>query len=212
MVEVVDRKRSTMKAKIIIGAVVGVIAGVLNAQNQSSLLSKMEVSNNQKENMTQEEIFTDEEIEQYANLGYEVTKEGKLTGYTGSDSDIEIPKGIVSIGSNAFHFSVFQSVADEVHIILPEGVMSIDSGAFYGCYNLTSVEIPESVISIGDYAFYNCDTLTNIEIPKGVTSIGSETFRDCSSLASIEIPEGVTRIGSGAFHGCRNLISIEISK
>ncbi len=57
-----------------------------------------------------------------------------------------------------------------------------------------------SVTSIGDAAFYGCSDLTSINIPEGVTSIGGAAFYNCSNLTSINIPEGVTSIGRMAFY------------
>ena len=93
---------------------------------------------------------------------------------------------------------------------IPKGVTSIGDDAFAYCSKLTSVTIPESVTSIGDWAFVNCNGLTSITIPNGVTTIGDYAFDGCNSLASVTIPDSVTNIGDSAFKECHSLTSITI--
>ncbi len=81
-------------------------------------------------------------------------------------------------------------------------VTSIGYYAFYGCRELTSINIPNSVTSIGYSAFRYCSGLTSINIPNSVTSIGYGAFGGCSGLTSITIPNSVTSIGYEAFDDC----------
>ena len=89
-------------------------------------------------------------------------------------------------------------------------VTSVGVGAFYGCTELTAINIPNSVTSIGARVFYGCRGLTSINIPNGVTKIEYDTFSGCEGLTSIDIPNGVTSIGAEAFYGCKGLTSINI--
>ncbi len=75
---------------------------------------------------------------------------------------------------------------------------------FIGCQNTV---IPSSVTSIGAYAFFGCSNLTSIEIPNSVTSIGDLAFNWCTGLTAITIPGSVTIIGKSAFNNC-NLNSV----
>ena len=89
-------------------------------------------------------------------------------------------------------------------------VTSIGNEVFFGCSELTSIEIPSSVTSIGNFAFSGCSGLTGIEIPSSVTSIRDQAFSSCRGLTGIEIPSSVTKIGEAAFSGCSGLTSINV--
>ena len=47
----------------------------------------------------------------------------------------------------------------ETDLTLPSGIVEIYQYAFYGCSDLTSVTIDNSLFLIGNYAFYNCNGL-----------------------------------------------------
>ena len=80
-----------------------------------------------------------------------------------------------------------------------------------GCKNTVIPGNPNGVTSIGDNAFYGCTDLTSIEIPASVTTIGTQAFDGCTSLKSIEIPASVTSIGRYAFWACTGLESISVA-
>lgn len=124
----------------------------------------------------------------------------KGTAYT-------IPKGVTSIGANAFSYC-----RNLIDVTIPENVTSIGGDAFNSCSNLVRVTIPKSVTSIGSSAFENCSSLTSVTIPENVTSIEWGTFYGCKSLTGVIIPENVTVIGGNAFDGCSSLISVTIPK
>ena len=81
-------------------------------------------------------------------------------------------------------------------------VITIGDKAFYGCHNLTSIELPNSVTTIGHMAFYDCLGLISIELPNSVTTIDNGAFLGCNNLTSIKLPNSVTTIGGAAFENC----------
>ena len=132
-------------------------------------------------------------------------------------------------------------------LVIPDGVTSIGTNAFCGCSSLTSVTVPNSVTSIGNSAFDYCNNLkevyitdiaawckivfevypsnplyyahnlyvngtlvTDLVIPDGVASIGNGAFIHCSNLTSVTIPNSVTSIGNNAFSSCSSLTSVII--
>ena len=96
-------------------------------------------------------------------------------------------------------------------IILPKGVTSIGDNAFWGCSALVLVVIPGSVTSIGKSAFGWCRSLTQVVIPEGVMSIGFGAFYACMSLTQIVIPASVTSVGVRAFSRCDALAKIDVA-
>ena len=120
-------------------------------------------------------------------------------------SSIVLPKGITTIGDDAFSYNTSLT-----SIKIPNTVTTIGKRAFYGCTNLTSIEIPDSVTYIGDYCFWNCNRLQKIKLSKKIQTINQGLLEGCSSLTEIEIPEGVESIGYAAFKSCDKLTTITL--
>ncbi|MDD6003589.1 MAG: leucine-rich repeat protein, partial [Bacteroidales bacterium] len=109
----------------------------------------------------------------YGDFVYE--DDTKLLVYIGKGGEVTIPKGVTTIGQEAFlNYTSLTSVT------IPEGVTSIDKEAFRNCTNLTSVTIPESVTSIGMDAFYNCTNIENVYLyanPDNLAWNGKNNFK-----------------------------------
>ncbi len=89
-------------------------------------------------------------------------------------------------------------------INLTEGVLDVEgigSRAFYGCRDLTRVNLNSSIKTIHDRAFLACSSLTSISIPNSVEAIEYNAFSGCSSLTTITLREGLKTIGSQAMSG-----------
>ncbi len=130
--------------------------------------------------------------------------------YCESLESIEIPDGIVDIGTEAFYCTGIYNNEDNwedgalyigKHLIctqadnLPneysvkEGTLTIAHSAFEDCSDLTYIYIPESVVNIGADTFYNCKNLTEINIPSSVEYIGSNAFYNCKSIENVYIAD-----------------------
>jgi len=127
--------------------------------------------------LTTEDFFT------YLLLDNEIT----ITGYLGSETEIEIPATIDNYA-----------------------VTEIGTYAFSDNNSLTSVTIPDSVTSIGDFAFKNCSSLAKIDLPKQLDYMGESIFEACSSLKKITLPDDFS-IYFAASTGCSALTEIAIS-
>ena len=130
------------------------------------------------------------------NLGMEfaLTEDGEhytLTKYSGTDTDIYIPKhynGKAVIGIKGSAFYNYSSLSS---IYIPNSIITIGSYAFYNCYNLEKViwEENSQLSIIGDYSFSKCDSLTSITFSKSLTMVGKHAFEDSSNLTIyFEVP------------------------
>ena len=80
-------------------------------------------------------------------------------------------------------------------------------GMAYFKNDLENIYLPYSLTDLGDYTFYGCTNLTNINIPHNVKRIGTSAFNS-SGITSIVIGAQLKRIEHLAFTGCDNLQSV----
>lgn len=136
-------------------------------------------------------------------------------------------------GVNSIPKSAFASSLIIKSLSLGESVKKIDSFAFYGCYNLsfvdlgcvevigensfsgctklTKINIPSTVKVISKTAFF-VSGLTTITIPSTVEELGIAAFKSSSTLTSVIIENGITKIENYAFTCCTSLSTITIPK
>lgn len=84
---------------------------------------------------------------------------------------------------------------------MPESVTSIASGAFFGCDQLTEVNISSKVTDIVYASFANCTALSKVSLPSELTSVSEHAFEECDSLKSITLPGKLETVGKAAFYG-----------
>ena len=146
----------------------------------------------------------------YEGFKYNVENdEITITGYSGSETSIQIPatihgKQVTKIQDNAFTSKKFASV------VIPEGVTTLGKNAFRANRSLTQLTLPSTISVIGQGAFSMCESLVDVVIPEGVTQISTDAFNDCESLVNVTLPKSLKTIGSNAFADCTSLTTIKL--
>lgn len=119
--------------------------------------------------------------------------------------DIYLPN-LTSLGDRV-SASVFQntgvvSVSSLGKITKLWGHDSSSYGIFYGCVDLTTVNLPETLKSIGGSCFYGCTALNTINFPIALTTVESRAFYNCTSLVidDLSLPN-LESLGQNAFYG-----------
>jgi hypothetical protein len=134
---------------------------------------------------------------QNANDFLYVTQNGgiTITGYIGSEKDVNIPKTInglpvLSIGDSAFFRNRLTSLT------LPDTITVIGAKAF--SYNrLTRLVLPDSVITV-EYGAFSNNRLASLTLSNSIDSIGMMAFNE-NRLKEINLPESLVYIGDGSF-------------
>ena len=99
-------------------------------------------------------------------------------------SYVEIPNGVLSMGSSAF------ASCGIITVNIPSSLQKISYMAFSGCMHLASVTISQGIEEIEQSAFYSCSSLTSLVIPNSVVAIGEDAFEDCTSLNELVFEDG----------------------
>lgn len=185
----------------------------------------------------EEEYFAEEDSD------YELSVDGstaKITGYTGTDTELEIPSDINGYTITGIGSYAFSNCAGLTSVTIPDTVTFIEANAFNGCSSLSKVIIPASVTKMANRIFYNCsllqsagysgsgadiefdwedipasafqgaNCLTDVSLSDDTSEIGTDAFADCIKLTSIIIPDQTYVIGTRAFSGCQVLEEIEL--
>ena len=87
---------------------------------------------------------------------------------------------------------------------------TIKRRSFYGCEDLSEVNLPYGLKRIGTGAFAYCSSLKDVVIPNSVDTMETSVFSICTSLSSVTISTGLTYIPEYTFSACEKLSSIII--
>ena len=112
-------------------------------------------------------------------------------------TSIEFPKSLELIGNGAFRSSGLTSVE------FPGSVDFLYSEAFAYCDGLTEVELPDTIHTINGQVFYGCANLTTVDLP-AISVMGEYVFGECPKLKTVYWPEYMSA-SYNYFNGCNPL-------
>ena len=131
-----------------------------------------------------------------------------ITGFSGSDTEIEIPATIKDIKVTQIADEVFKGQKNLKTVTMNGNISSIGKGVFEDCTSLTNVNMNTGLITIGNYAFSGCTSLKSLIFPSSLSSISDYACNNCTSLENVTITKSLATIGNYAFAGCSNLTSV----
>ena len=154
--------------------------------------------------------------ETFGDFSYTTNEIGaKITGYSGTDTTINIPSEINGtavkiIGAQSFWYNTNIS-----KVILPNSIVKIEAQAFQGCAALNEINLPEGLTHIGTQetggaVFYECTSLTNITLPESLTYLDGSMFQG-TKIKKIRIPPAVNYLGPWVFVYANELEEVKFS-
>jgi hypothetical protein len=232
----------------------------IEAKKQNGKKNRATVLAPLKDNPAIAVYYTENEITipvtvQYGETYYEVIAIADTAFIKSEAEKIIFAEGskINSIGSYAFRDSkklervdnfpssvtklqegVFRGCSQLLRIPPLDHITDIGAVAFYGCSNITELEIPTNVKkmnvesfratglkkvkihpdglnSISNYAFYGCSKLAALDMPNNISTIGNSAFAGCTALETLSLPVQLTTIGNEAFKGCNSIRQVSIA-
>ena len=126
--------------------------------------------------------------------------------YTSEDGMI-----LTDSGKTLFYCPRYRDTA----VIIPDSVRVIAESAFYGCKNITSVEIHAEVQEIGKEAFRGCSGITKLlfeDDADGADLIIREyAFYSCTGLSEVVLPANLVTLEAHAFGATSHLFTVTVN-
>ena len=148
---------------------------------------------------------------QYFELDAET---GTITGYTGTDADVIVPRQIDGVEVKAIGYSAFENCRDYTNtdtvtnqtswtplrsIVLPETVTEIADSAFSYCQQLETFICYGPALSTGKGTFSNCKHLEQVIFVNGVGMIDNYAFENTDYFETFYSPVPMRYLGESAF-------------
>ncbi|MCQ2424368.1 MAG: leucine-rich repeat domain-containing protein [Clostridia bacterium] len=122
-----------------------------------------------------------------------------ITGYTGEDKDLVIPKYAGGVPVTAIADTAFTNNHVIESVTIPGTVTNTGMMSFFGCTALKKVVLGEGITSVARGSFNECKALEEIVFPSTLSFIDDVAFQGAASLTSVSFPEALHRVGYRAF-------------
>lgn len=160
-------------------------------------------------------------------FSYTVLEDGtaQITGYSGTDSVLEIPSEIDGYTVTCIQ-SVTASSLTAKTIVLPASIVAVgetDLPAFYSCTTVENFVVAEDnpAFCALDGVLYNKAQTKIVSYPKGrvqnsytvpagVTSIGNGAFWFAETLTNLTLPDTLVEIEPDGIRGCSGLTELKL--
>ncbi len=139
---------------------------------------------------------------------------GTITGYTGKEADVVVPREIDGVTVRAIDYNAFGTCRDYTDtdmvsnqtiwthlrsVILPETVTKIADSAFSYCQQLESFICYGPAVSTGRATFTLCRNLREVIFVNGVGMIDNYCFEGTDLLETVYTPLPISYLGESAF-------------
>lgn len=140
---------------------------------------------------------------------------GTITGYTGTKTNLIIPKEINGIAVKHIGERAFDNTGKAIEVklrklVIPEGVETIGKDAFIN-NNLGEIKLPSTLNKIGESAFKGQwksgieDKSLKVNIPPQVKILEKSTFEDAGAPINVTGGEGLLEVKQYAFQGSKEV-------
>jgi hypothetical protein len=129
------------------------------------------------------------------------TTTNKITGYTGSPTDIEIQSIIEGYQVKIIGDRSFIDCKSLQNIVVPNSITEIGIGAFRECDSIANFTISNNATILREGIFYGCDNLNTVVLPNNLVSIPRMIFFNCINLVNVKMPDNLQVINDSVFYG-----------
>ena len=141
-------------------------------------------------------------------LDFEISEDGIITEYYGSDTKIVIPEGIKGID-----MYVFNNDDELEEVSIPDSIETIDSANFECCDNLKFNEYGGGYYLGNEHNPYLVlmsaeENLAELDIKDGCKIVFANALLDNESIRKVSFPQSLRSIGFMAFYGCELLTEL----